>query len=901
LGRSIGAGIAAAIAIAAASLSDGSNASAATPPPGFEDHQVVDPTAATGAASPDGIAYEPGSGALFILEKGDGSSAGSARLRRRDAVTGVVTTALTISCLDSVGERGLLGIAFDPDYLVPGNASRFVYLYYTRSAGSSGSLCEVANVSAGSYNWVVRYAESGGVLTGEQVLLRGPALGSVDHQSGTIRVAADKTLFISMGDNATRGDPLPKARDLSDLRGKILRINRDGSIPADNPFVGQAGKRPEIWAWGLRNPFRIGVDDATGTLYIGDVGENTWEEIDAGIPGADYGWPCFEGPAALVACSPPPVGDTKPIYAYDHTVGNAVIGGPVYRATAFPLEYQGAYFFGDYGSAWIHRGRIGSDGSIADVENFLDGAFGVTDLAVSPAGCLTWVGITGQGVHDVCYVGGTNGQPVARAGAAPISGLSPLSVQFDGTASTDPDQDPLSFSWSFGDATTSTAPAPLKTYSGNGVRLATLTVNDGRGAANSTDAAPPLRIVVGNRAPSATVTSPQAGSSYSAGDTIAFSGTATDPEDGALPASAYSWTVVFHHETHTHPFLGPIVGVTSGTFTVPASGEQSTHVYYQVSLKVTDSGAPLGSAGALTQTAEVSVVPRLTQMGVAASPPGAGIQLSIDLVPGTAPWSLPSVVGFPRTLTAPSPQTVGGATWEFVAWSDGGAASHGIAAPPAPTTYTATYRCIAGCQFSPSLSVARSGADTAQLSWPALPCAAAYDVTRGDLSALRATAGDFTTAAQQCVSSGLHGGQGTYDEPAGSQSGTRDAEIAASAGGCPDGSGLTPSLRAARIGGDTARLQWTALACASSYDVVRGGVASLQAGAGDFRAAVQACVANDLAATTVDDATPTPAGGAWYLTRGNGCGGAGTYDERGALSQWESRDAELAQSGAVCP
>ena len=629
---------------------------AATPPPGFEDHQVVDTTVASGAASPTGIAYEPGTGALFVLEKGDGSSSGSARVRRRDAGSGVVTTALTISCLDSVGERGLLGIAFDPDYLAAGNGSRYVYLYYTRAAGAVGSPCAIPSVAAGSYNWVVRYTESGGLLTGEEVLLRGPSLGSVNHQGGTIRVAADKTLFISMGDNGTRGEPLPKARDLNDLRGKILRINRDGTVPSDNPFVGQAGKRPEIWAWGLRNPFRITVDEAAGNLYIADVGENTWEEVDAGIPGADYGWPCFEGPAPLVSCNPPPSGDTKPIHTYDHTLGFAIVGGPVYRATAFPPDYQGAYFFGDYGSAWIRRGRIGQDGSITDVELFLQSAIGISDMAVSPAGCLTWVGITGQGVHDVCYVGGTNGQPQARAAAAPVSGLSPLAVQFDGTASSDPDGQTLGYSWAFGDATTSTAAAPLKSYSGNGVRFATLTVNDGQGAVNSTDAAPPIKIVVGNRSPSATVTSPLQGALYNAGDTISYSATATDPEDGSLPASAYSWTVVFHHDTHTHPFLGPIVGATSGAFTIPASGEESTHVYYQVSLKVTDSGAPLGSTGALSKSVDAVVVPRLTNIGVAAVPAGAGIQLSIDQVPGIAPWSMASVV-FRERRPLPPPKS----------------------------------------------------------------------------------------------------------------------------------------------------------------------------------------------------------------------------------------------------
>jgi glucose/arabinose dehydrogenase/PKD repeat protein len=781
---------------------------AATPPAGFEDHTLVDGGSSSGAVGPDGIAYEPGSGALFVLEKGNGSASGSARVRRRNPATGAVTTSLTINCLDSVGERGLLGIAFDPDYLVGGNVNRYVYLYYTRAV--SAGACAVSGLPNGSYNSIVRYQESGGLLTGEQVLLRGPKLGADSHNGGTVRFAPDKTLYISMGDNSTGGDPQPAARNMGDLRGKILRVNRDGTIPPDNPFVGSGGTRPEIWAWGLRNPFRMQFDAVTGNLILADVGEDTWEEIDAGIAGADYGWPCYEGNLPRVACSPAPNGDVKPIYTYDHTQGFCAIGGPVYRASAFPVEYDGAYFFGDYVGNWIKRGRFAADGTLIDVESFLTNAVGVVDMAVSPSGCLTWVS-NGAEVRETCYVGGANGQPQAVATASPTSGLSPLSVQFVGTGSTDPDQDPLSYSWAFGDATSSTQASPLKTYNSPGVRMATLTVNDGRGAVNSTDAAAPIRIVVGNRSPVGTITTPAAGAHYNAGDTISYSGTATDPEDGALPSSAYSWTVVFHHGAHTHPFLGPIVGTTSGSFTIPASGEEAVNVYYQLILNVTDSGAPLGSVGKITKESHVDILPNLTTVTVAAAPAGAGLQLAIDQILGPAPQSIPSVVNFPRTITAPSPQTIGASTWAFVSWSDAGAAEHAVAAPPTATTYTATYQCTAGCSFAPSLT-------------------------------------------------------------------------------------------ASRVSTETARLQWGSLACAGAYDVVRGGLSALRSGAGNFTPATLACVANNLSGTTVDDPTPTAAGGFWYLVRGTGCpGGAGTYDENSSVPLAGSRDAEIAASAAACP
>lgn len=670
---------------------------AATLPAGFEDRLLVDATSATGAATPVGIAYEPGSGALFVLEKGDGTGTGNARVRRRDPATGAVTTALNLPCVGSTGEQGLLGIAFDPDYLSPGGADRHVYLFYTRAVGRTGESCEIAGVPWGWYNQVVRYHESGGVLTGEELLLRGPILEANNHDGGTVRFAPDKTLYISLGDNDTDAYPLPAARNLNDLRGKILRINRDGSIPQDNPFAGQAGARPEVWAWGLRNPFRFSIDPTTGTVYIADVGEGSWEEIDKGIAGADYGWPCFEADAAFRTCSPAPTNDVKPIYAYDHGVGSTVIGGPVYRGSAFPTDYRGRYFFGDYEANWIRDARIAADGTLTDVRTFIPDAWMVVDMAVSPSGCLTWVSIGGQGVRDACAIGGANGQPQAVASATPVSGVAPLGVQFDGRGSSDPDGDPLTYFWDFGDASSSTAAAPLKSYSINGVYQAALTVNDGRGQTNSIDTAPPVRIVVGNRPPVGTITSPAANAHYDAGQQVSYGATATDPEDGALPASGYSWTIVFHHAEHTHPFAGPINGQTSGTFTIPDTGEESTDVFYRVELTVTDSGAPVGTDAKLTHSSSRDIHPNLTSLTVAASPVGHGLRLAIDQTSNVAPWTKASVTGFKRTLTAPSPQTVNGATWQFVSWSDGGAANHVVSAPAQPRTYTAVFACTAGC------------------------------------------------------------------------------------------------------------------------------------------------------------------------------------------------------------
>jgi glucose/arabinose dehydrogenase len=392
---------------------------AGTPPPGFVEIVLVPAGGPSGVQAPTAIAYEPGTGHLWVVEQGG-------EVLRREAGTGAVTTALALACVSSSGERGGLGIAFSPDFL-DGPSTRWVYIYYTRSITSSGA-CALAGQAAQVRNQVSRFLESGGALSGEQILLAGPPLTqATNHNAGAIRFAADGTLFVAMGDNDTDADDPPASRNLADLRGKMLRITAEGGIPPDNPFVGQAGVRPEIWAFGLRNPFRFSIDPATETLFIADVGEGTWEAVYAGESGADYGYPCDEGSHAFRVCNPPPPPGsvTDPIYEYGHgsqtppVSGFSITGGPVYRATAFPPAYHGVYFFGDYVSDWIRSATIGAGNLLEDVQMFMPDASGVVDMAVSPAGCLTWVSYSG-GVRDVCFP--TASQDLDQDGFSPDEG-----------------------------------------------------------------------------------------------------------------------------------------------------------------------------------------------------------------------------------------------------------------------------------------------------------------------------------------------------------------------------------------------------------------------------------------------------------------------------------------------
>ena len=193
--------------------------------------------------------------------------------------------------------------------------------------------------------------------------------------------------------------------------------------------------------------------------------------------------------------------------------------------------------------------------------------------------------------------------------------------------------------------------------------------------------------VSSNDAPTGTITQPAAGALYSGGSVIAYAGTGTDPQDGTLPASAFTWRVDFHHDAHVHPFIAPTTGAVSGSFTIPTTGHTEANVWYRIYLTVQDSGG-------LTHTTERDVRPRIVRLTLATNP--AGLQVNLDGQPVTTPLSFDGVVGVVRNIEATTPQASGGTTYEFVSWSDGGAARHDVSTPAAATTYTATFRATGG-------------------------------------------------------------------------------------------------------------------------------------------------------------------------------------------------------------
>lgn len=285
-----------------------------------------------------------GSGRLFVVEQG-----GVIRIVR----DGEVEPQPFLDISDRIstgGERGLLGLAFPPGFGSAGGGHDAFYLDYTDEAGDTA----IADVRLDPTN-----PDRAAVAT-LRVLLH-IAQPYPNHKGGALVFQSDGTLLVGMGDGGSGGDPEGRGQDLAERLGKVLRIGVPGgasepyTVPGDNPFVGRPGAAAEILHYGLRNPWRMSLDRATGDLWIGDVGQNAWEEVDvarAGQLGINFGWNVLEGNHCFGSRDCDRAGLTAPVAEYGHEQGCAVIGGSVYRGAAFPA-LRGAYVFGDYCSGRI--------------------------------------------------------------------------------------------------------------------------------------------------------------------------------------------------------------------------------------------------------------------------------------------------------------------------------------------------------------------------------------------------------------------------------------------------------------------------------------------------------------------------------------------------------------------
>nr|WP_268249689.1 PQQ-dependent sugar dehydrogenase [Streptomyces chromofuscus] len=570
-------------------------------------------------------------------------------------------------------EEGLQGIAVDPGF----SSNRYVYLYYAPKLSTPGGDAPAEGTASDfaafdGVNRLSRFvlrADGSLDVAGEKKILDVPASrGLCCHVGGDIDFDAAGNLYLSTGDDSnpfqsdgyTPIDERPNRNpafdaqrssgNTNDLRGKVLRIkvNADGSyaIPAGNLFPpGTARTRPEIYAMGFRNPFRMSVDKATGIVYLGDYGPDSGQaspgrgpegqvEFNRITKAGNYGWPYCTGRndayvdydfatgtsgsafncAAPRNTSPRNTGltDLPPAQpAWIPYNGGSVpefgsgsespMGGPVYRYDAastsqvkFPQEFDGDYFAGEFGRRWIKRIESGADGTVQSINAFPWSGTQVMDMAFGPDGALYVLdygtgyfnGDANSALYRIEHITGGRA-PIAQATANVTSGKAPLTVTFSSAGTSDPDGDPLSYSWTFGDGGTSTAAGPAHTYTANGQYTATLTVTDSTG--RSATASVP--ITVGNTAPTVRLDLPADGSIYDFGAAIPFRVTVTDPEDGTIDCSKVKVSFIIGHDSHGHPQTSATG--CSGTLQTSADGEHDpdANLFGVIDAEYTDLGA----------------------------------------------------------------------------------------------------------------------------------------------------------------------------------------------------------------------------------------------------------------------------------------------------------------------
>ena len=346
-------------------------AEAATFPPGFVQSEI-----AAGLSETIAMAFSP-DGRLFVCEQ-----PGRVRIVKNGVLLPDALLTLDAETSGSDGSNGLLGIVFDPAFATNG----FFYVHYTAKA--SGSIP--------AHNRISRFVAAGDHANPntETVIFELHEIDTTGHYGGDLHFGPDGKLYIAIGEY----DSPQSAQLLTDFKGKILRINADGTIPPDNPFFAYAaGSYRAIWALGFRNPFTFAIDPATGKMFVNDVGEDTYEEINDTVAGGNYGWPNLEGPG-------PGPGFRNPFYYYGRDQGCALTAGTFYSPALrrFPAKLTGKYFFADWCDGWIKTIDPANPASVAP---FGSGTGRVMDLEVGRDGNLYYIEWPGDSVFKLEYTG----------------------------------------------------------------------------------------------------------------------------------------------------------------------------------------------------------------------------------------------------------------------------------------------------------------------------------------------------------------------------------------------------------------------------------------------------------------------------------------------------------------
>jgi glucose/arabinose dehydrogenase len=528
-----------------------------------------------------------------------------------------------------------------------------------------------------------------------------------------------------------RSQDVRTSTDPATLDGSVIRVDpATGAALPSNPLAGDPDPNVRrVVAYGLRNPFRFAFRPGTSELWLGDVGWNVYEEVNRILDPIDatvenFGWPCYEGVprqsgydgANLTLCESlyaTPAADAEPFFPYHHSnkvvageicpTGSSSISGVAFNsgpATTFPASYQDALFFSDYSRdcIWAMKTNGGALPSIAHVETFVSAAANPVNLQFGPGGDLFYVDFDGGTIRRVHYNDTT---------APSVTSVTPA----NGAAGVAVEATPAAVFSENMDSSTITAASFTLVRQGTGTPLSavvsydvvarratlvpgaallpnatyTATVKGGPGGVKDLAGNPLASDVVWtfqtNRSPSPVIDAPTPSLTWQVGEPIAFTGHASDPEQGALPASALTWELLVQHcpsTCHSHT-VQTWEGTGNGSFPAPDHDYPS---HLELRLTATDAG---GASG----TTSIELHPETAEITFETSPPG--LELVVGPEQLAAPVTRTYIAGTTLSLGAVTPQLVDGTTYEFVSWSDGGAQAHDVVVGSAASTYTATF------------------------------------------------------------------------------------------------------------------------------------------------------------------------------------------------------------------
>jgi glucose/arabinose dehydrogenase len=597
--------------------------------------------------SPTSIAVAP-DGRVFVSEKN-----GQIRVIENGQL--LSDPALVIA-VDEYGERGLGCILLDQEF----DQNGYFYVYY--------------NVPNAEHNRISRFTLTGNFANpgSEYFLMDLAPLASTIHNGGTMRWGPDGMLYVATGEGAK----MPLAQSLTSELGKMLRLNKDGSIPGDNPYFNEtSGNARAIYAMGVRNPFTFDIDPLSGRIFLNDVGLSSWEEVNEIFPRKNYGWPIIEG---YWSGQTPPADYLDPIYAYPHSEGCAVVGGLVYNYpdSDYPDEIQNHYLFGDFCTGILSMLNLQTN-QVEDT--FATRMSNMTNLAVDPStGELLFCEFYRGTLWRVKYIG--TGAPFISEDPKPVfasigenASFSVSAVSID-TIGYDWYRDGIFVPWGdsakveFGNLSVADSGATIycRVYNASG----------------TTNSDTVLLHVTANQRPQIVFSLPDTSVLFQAGDTIWFGGHGIDPEEGTLADHHLSWKVDFHHGEHTHPVIGQAVVTDSGNFVVPRIGETDPGVWYRISVTATDSKGQTG-------TGSREIFPAVGQVSLQTIP--SGLELTLDGSGLVTPYQFDGVVGTYRTLAAPEYQIRNDSIFRFVNWEQATGNDFNIEIDLQPMGFAAVY------------------------------------------------------------------------------------------------------------------------------------------------------------------------------------------------------------------